>query len=193
MKSHGTWFLILVSVCIFAPYMFHLAPKAPRQRFYVAVAIAFLAWLLALMAPLRSAQDLRSVGSFHNIRQSSGEESHCYGWSLELWQFEGRVVGLLDHHEGLCGDPPCQAVKDASLDPKTGRLSFSAFGMPFSGTLRRNEVRGALGRERLRLKRTDDPMDAASDKTIDAWCGFWRTVPRCTGVAEVCASLGVPR
>ena len=144
--------------------------------------------LCALIVPASaSAQDFTAVASFDNVRGSSS--GHCYGWSLALWRYKGRLLGLLDRHQGLCGDPPCRTLADVSHDAKTGRLTFSAFGMPFNGTLRRNEVIGKLGDERLRLKRRTDRMDARSDQTLDAWCDFWRTVPRCKGVAELCSSL----
>jgi hypothetical protein len=54
MKSAGTWFLILLGVCVVAPYLFGVRPRNRRQWTYLAVTIAFLAWLLPLMAALRS-------------------------------------------------------------------------------------------------------------------------------------------
>ncbi len=54
MKSHTSWFLILAALCIAGPYVLGMAPKTRRQWVAMAVTIAFLAWLLALMAPLRS-------------------------------------------------------------------------------------------------------------------------------------------
>jgi hypothetical protein len=47
-------------------------------------------------------EDFRPIGSFDNVRSSRGEEPHCYGYSLELWRHNGRIIGLLDHHQGLC-------------------------------------------------------------------------------------------
>ena len=142
---------------------------------------------LGLLQPA-PAEDFAAVGSFRNVRASSSEDPHCYGWSLELWRYNGKLLGLLDRHYGLCGDPPCEVVSEVSHDPKTGRLSFSAFGSRFVGTLKRNEVAGKLGDESLRLKRSRD--DASWLKTLDAWCRFWSGVPRCKGVAEACRSLG---
>lgn len=55
MKSHFVWFVGLLIVCVAGPHLFHVEPKTRRQWQYIAVTIAFLAWLLALMAPLRSA------------------------------------------------------------------------------------------------------------------------------------------
>jgi hypothetical protein len=53
MRSPITWFLLLASVCIVGPYVIGAPPMTPRQRLYVALTIAFLAWLLPMMAGLR--------------------------------------------------------------------------------------------------------------------------------------------
>ena len=54
MNSASTWFLALAGVCIAGPYLLGVRPKTPRQWLYVAIAIAFLAWVLPLMVSLRS-------------------------------------------------------------------------------------------------------------------------------------------
>ena len=49
-----TWFVVLaVAGCVIAPYLFGVPPRSAKQRLYLAIAIAFLAWILPLMAPLR--------------------------------------------------------------------------------------------------------------------------------------------
>lgn len=53
-RSHFVWFLILAAICLAGPYALRVRPAAQRQWFYVVLTITFLAWLLALMAPLRS-------------------------------------------------------------------------------------------------------------------------------------------
>jgi len=158
----------------------------------LAMRCGILVAMCALAAPSAAvAQRVESIGSFDNVRVSTATgEPHCYGYSLHLWQSGSHVFGLLDRHEGLCGDPPCEAVTSVTHDARTGSLTFSAFGMRFDGTLRRGNVRGTLGTERLRLERKQAAMDAASDKTIDAWCDFWRDVPRCKGVGPVCSAIG---
>jgi len=153
--------------------------------------MALLAFCALAAFGSASIQDFSLVGSFVAVRQSSSEEPHCYGWSLELWRHKGRHLGLLDRHEGLCGDPPCWALADVSHDPKTGRLSFSAFDTRFVGTLTSTGVTGRLGDERLHMKRTKKSLDARPAKTLDEWCEFWRGVSRCKGVVELCTSLGV--
>jgi hypothetical protein len=129
-------------------------------------------------------EEFVQIGSFHNVRSSTGE--HCYGYSLELWRHNGRIVGLFDHHQGLCGDPPCEALHDVSYDRGTGHLSFSALDEKFTGTLRREDVIGTIGATRVRLARGHDVMAA---KSFADWCEFWRGVHRCRGVDEVCASV----
>jgi hypothetical protein len=136
-----------------------------------------------------AAEEFSAIGSFNNVRQSRGEEPHCYGYSLELWRHNGRVIGLLDRHAGLCGDPPCEAVRDVSYDSRAGRLTFTALEEKFAGTLRRDDVIGTIGATRVRLVRDrDDPMDAKWDKGFAEWCAFWRGVRRCRGVDEMCRS-----
>ncbi len=125
------------------------------------------------------------IGSFGNVYSSTGE--HCSGYSLELWRHNGRIVGLFDRHEGLCGDPPCEALHDVSYDRGSGRLSFTALDVKFTGTLRRDDVVGTIGATRVRLMRNrDDPMDGKWDKNFTDWCEFWRGVHRCRGVDAVC-------
>jgi hypothetical protein len=54
MKSASTWFLLLAGVCIAGPYLLGVRPKTRRQRLYLAITIAFLAWVLPLMVSLLS-------------------------------------------------------------------------------------------------------------------------------------------
>jgi hypothetical protein len=52
-KSTTAWFLILTAVCAVAPYLLGVPARTARERLYLAITIAFLAWILLLMAPLR--------------------------------------------------------------------------------------------------------------------------------------------
>jgi hypothetical protein len=154
-------------------------------------AIAVLSAILLLNS--RSAEDFRSIGSFANVRASRSEDPHCYGYSLELWRHDGQIVGLLDHHNGLCGDPPCEALRDVTHDRRTGRLTFSALDQKFVGTLRRDDVVGTLNGDRVRLARDRDwPMDGKADESFANWCEFWRGVRRCRGVDQVCSAQEQP-
>jgi hypothetical protein len=54
MKSHAAWFVLLLVLCIAGPYALGVPPRARRHWTLIAMTIAFLAWVLLLMAPLRS-------------------------------------------------------------------------------------------------------------------------------------------
>jgi hypothetical protein len=54
MRSAGFWFLILTILCIVTPYLVGVRPETRRQWTLIAITIAFLAWVLPLMAALRS-------------------------------------------------------------------------------------------------------------------------------------------
>jgi hypothetical protein len=53
-RSHANWFFVLALVALIGPYALGVRPRTRRQWAYVALTIAFLLWVLALMAPLRS-------------------------------------------------------------------------------------------------------------------------------------------
>lgn len=155
-------------------------------------AVMAAVWILACCGADAAAQGLTPVGSYANVRTSNATgEPHCYGYSIELWTLDGGPsIGLLDRHDGLCGDPPCEVLTDVSLDRKSGVFVFAAFGVRFVGRLTSKTVEGTFGNERLRLQRERDYLtNSPRDRSVDAWCAFWRTVPRCTGVAELCRTL----
>jgi hypothetical protein len=54
MKSVGAWFVALAGFSMAGPHLLGVRPKTSRQWMHVAVTIAFLAWMLPLMALLRS-------------------------------------------------------------------------------------------------------------------------------------------
>jgi hypothetical protein len=54
MNSAGTWFGVLLAVCVLAPYLLGVRPRTKRDWVYLALTIAFLAWLLPLMVSVRS-------------------------------------------------------------------------------------------------------------------------------------------
>ena len=54
MLSADTWFLLLAGACIVLPYILGVRPKTRRDWVYLALTIAFLAWILPLMISLRS-------------------------------------------------------------------------------------------------------------------------------------------
>jgi hypothetical protein len=157
---------------------------------------ALLSALLLLLPIAATARDLESVGSFHDVTSQDGGE-YCAGYSLGLWKYGDHLMGLLDVHQGLCGDPPCGTIRDAILEPKTGKLRFrsSANGreLRFEGRMSREAIEGEFNGQRVRLALDPSatPSGFEPNRSIAAWCGFWSSVPRCNGVQELCRSLGV--
>lgn len=155
-----------------------------------------LALLLFLQPVATRVDQLQYLGSFHNVSSNDGGE-HCGGYSLGLWKYRDSVLGLLDVHAGLCGDPPCGVIRDVSLDSKTGRLEFWSLingqTIQFQGRLTRESIDGAFNAERVRLAQDRDRMSSSfePDRDILAWCKFWSSVPRCGGVRELCESINV--
>jgi hypothetical protein len=53
MTQATRWFLVIAVVAIAAVYLFGIKPRTRRQWLSVAIALAFLAWILPLMVSLR--------------------------------------------------------------------------------------------------------------------------------------------
>ena len=149
--------------------------------------------LLLITGQSSMAGQFEVVGHFNDVSSADGGE-HCRGYSLDLWGAKGRLLGLLHHHSGLCGDPPCAVIESASLDRTTGRLRFNSMigseKLVFVGSVGREHVAGKLNGRPIRLKREPPGADAFEpDTNLRAWCSFWERVPRCTGVKELCNTL----
>jgi len=54
MDAAAAWFLMLAAMSVAGPYALGVAPRTPRQWLLIAITLALLAWLLPLMASLRS-------------------------------------------------------------------------------------------------------------------------------------------
>jgi hypothetical protein len=54
MRSATTWFVLLAVLCMIGPYLLGARPRSRRDWMYIALTLAFLAWLLPLMIALRS-------------------------------------------------------------------------------------------------------------------------------------------
>jgi hypothetical protein len=52
-RSATTWFAILAIVCILGPYLLRVPPRTGRERQWLAITLAFLAWILLCMVSLR--------------------------------------------------------------------------------------------------------------------------------------------
>lgn len=54
LKSPTFWFLVLALASVVGPYALRVPPRTRRQWLYIAITLAFLAWLLPLMVSLRA-------------------------------------------------------------------------------------------------------------------------------------------
>ena len=118
------------------------------KTWLAAMAIVFLAGVRSLA----SADAILFDRIYSKVDSSTGE--HCSGWSVELWRSAGAFFGQIEHHRGLCGDPPMGLLEDIHHDPRDGRFSFKskisdgvdARGKPSCDRLM---FRGTLGGARL--------------------------------------------
>lgn len=82
-----------------------------------------LAIILACSISAQASDDrVQFLGEYINVRSATGE--HCEGYDVMLWKHKGSLIGFLNHHRGLCGDPPMGVMEDISYSAKTGSLSF---------------------------------------------------------------------
>ena len=54
MRPALAWFVILSGTCIAGPYLVGVRPRTRRDWIWLALTLAFLAWVLPLMISLRS-------------------------------------------------------------------------------------------------------------------------------------------
>jgi hypothetical protein len=54
LKSSTFWFVVLALASVAGPYVLRVPPRTRRQWLYIAITLAWLAWLLPLMVSLRS-------------------------------------------------------------------------------------------------------------------------------------------
>jgi hypothetical protein len=58
----------------------------------------------------------------------AGDGEHAWGYTVELWKHEDKIVGMIFGTNDLMldGNPPTGLLENVRYDPKTGRISFSA-------------------------------------------------------------------
>jgi len=127
----------------------------------------------------------KKLGSYDNVKAS--KTGHCYGTSISLWKVkEDKIIGLLNIHSGLCGDPPCSVVQGSI---KNNIILFNTT-MPiydklysFTGNISNNELSGSLNKIKSTFNANSFPQ---SYKNIKSWCEAWVKVSRCRGVKKYC-------
>lgn len=164
-------------------------------------------WSAALLTRkprLSVVKNMTTIGSFNRVKSTA--TGHCSGHSLDLWQYGGRTFGLHHRHDGLCGDPPCSALQEVKFNPKTGDLEFLSYlhgwKYIFAGNVEQDAVVGNFttsatnGRftstEAVKLMRDKDrPLDLEHERNVVAWCKAFKPLGRCSGVEDMCKSMGV--
>jgi len=142
--------------------------------------------LIFLLSNVATGEEIfKHLGSFENFR--STETGHCYGTSISIWELNDKeIIGLLDVHAGLCGDPPCSFLQG---DINNNEISFKT-NVPiynelysFKGKFTNNELSGQLNNSNATLKSSSFTLPY---KDIKNWCSTWSQIPRCSGVKEYC-------
>jgi hypothetical protein len=54
MRTPLAWYILLLGLCLFAPYVLGIPPRRRRDWIVLTVTIAFLSWLLAGFTSVRS-------------------------------------------------------------------------------------------------------------------------------------------
>ena len=85
--------------------------------------VAVIAW--TCVGSVQAANEsVKFFGDYSHVESSTGE--HCDGYSVTLWKHKDSLIGFIDHHRGLCGDPPTGILEEVSYTASTGSLSFTA-------------------------------------------------------------------
>jgi hypothetical protein len=156
------------------------------MRFKILITLSIF---LSVSTPIFASEDIKRIGSFDNVKSNTGE--HCYGYSVSLWETDDSVVGLLNHHAGLCGDPQCSIIT-GEID--NSNLTFTAaqpiYGVSYTyeGVIEKDSLEGTLNGSNLTMEANEYP--AGSYQSLEKWCEFWSTVSRCVGVKEFCKQAG---
>ncbi len=133
------------------------------------------------------------VGTYEKVESATGE--HCSGYSVDLWKDSNVLFGLLHHHRGLCGDPPCGVLTDVRHDSESGRLRFNADTaetiFSFEGSLRNESLKGTLtsrwsstdrnSKEAVQLPKQRE-VHAGRIGSLAEWHEVYDSIKRCRGV-----------
>jgi hypothetical protein len=82
----------------------------------------FTVILVCVGAVQASDERVEFMGDYRNVKSATGE--HCDGYDVMIWKYKESLIGFLNHHRGLCGDPPMGVMEEALYSAQTGSLSF---------------------------------------------------------------------
>ncbi len=167
--------LFLVALCLVVPALFnHLS--------------------VVLDAAETSSRRVVYVGTYEKVESIDGH--HCSGYSIDLWKHNDVLFGLLHHHRGLCGDPPCGVLTDIQHSSESRSIRFQAETLEakfhFSGSLKDDLLTGTLAKrwsgtdidskETVRLPRHPQVYLADKFDSLEKWHEFYDPIQRCRGV-----------
>ncbi len=145
-----------------------------------------IVFLFYIFKPAFAAQAaLQFLGTYDNV--SSSASGHCYGTSVSLWQINNsEIIGMLDVHAGLCGDPPCSLLKgninNNIVSVKTTAPVYNKHYL-FTGYIINSQLTGMLNKSKTTLQKNSFNLQY---KNVAAWCAAWSKVLRCKGVKAYC-------
>jgi len=85
--------------------------------------LLILAIIVLYVSPAQSSDDrVEFLGDYFNVKSATGE--HCEGYDVMIWKYKGSLIGFLNHHRGLCGDPPMGVMEETLYSAQTGSLSY---------------------------------------------------------------------
>jgi hypothetical protein len=88
------------------------------------ILVGAIVWIWALMAVGSVVAQGKSVRAFGSYEHVTSDGEHASGYSLDLWSYGGKLVGIIRVHRGLMGDPPAGLLEDVVYDPSSHKLSF---------------------------------------------------------------------
>ena len=161
---------------------------------YLVVLALFSRRPVVLGAAETSTRRVVYVGTYEKVESINGE--HCSGYSIDLWKHNDVLFGLLHHHRGLCGDPPCGVLTDIQHSSKSGSIRFKAETLEakfdFSGSLKDDLLKGTLtkrwsgtdidSKETVRLPKHRQAYLANRFDSLEKWHEFYDPIQRCRGV-----------
>ena len=166
--------------------------------FLVALCLVVLALFSHLSVVLDAAETSTRrvvyVGTYEKVESIDGH--HCSGYSIDLWKHNDVLFGLLHHHRGLCGDPPCGVLTNIRNNTETGDFRFKADTLEakfyFSGSLKHDLLTGTItkrwsgtdidSKETVRLPKQRDIYWADKFDSLEKWHEFYDPIARCHGV-----------
>jgi len=162
---------------------------------------------LCCIAAQAFAEPVEFLGDYSNVKSASGE--HCEGYDVMLWKHKGLLVGFINHHRGLCGDPPMGVMEETFYSAQTGSVSFRAklsdgcilqSGMcvptrdrvEFKGLLRGETLEGVVTwfredniqstpSENVILSKNPKRSPAQRYETYTAWMNHWEPILKVRG------------